>query len=99
MFARVPTGVGAARRDLRLSRQDLKGVLEGGARWAIERGFGSSGDLDYIEEGGVLAGADPTLVSDRAYDRGHTQLGTLGSGNHFAELQYVSEIYDAEVAA
>jgi tRNA-splicing ligase RtcB (3'-phosphate/5'-hydroxy nucleic acid ligase) len=99
MFARVPTGVGAARRDLRLSRQDLKGVLEGGARWAIQRGFGSSDDLNYIEEGGVLAGADPTLVSDRAYERGHAQLGTLGSGNHFAELQYVSEIYDAEVAA
>lgn len=99
MYARVPTGVGAARRDLRLSRQELKGVLESGARWAIDRGFGSTDDLDYIEEGGVLAGADPTLVSDRAYERGHSQLGTLGSGNHFAELQYVSEIYDEDVAA
>jgi tRNA-splicing ligase RtcB len=99
MYSRVPTGVGALRRDLRLSRQDLKAVLETGARWAVERGFGSPNDLDYIEEGGVLRGADPSLVSDRAYERGTSQLGTLGSGNHFAELQYVAEIYDEPVAA
>jgi tRNA-splicing ligase RtcB len=99
MYARVPTGVGALRRDLRLSRHDLARVLQGGAAWAIDRGFGSPADLDFIEERGVLAGADPALVSDRAYERGAAQLGTLGSGNHFAELQYVSEIYDHDVAA
>jgi tRNA-splicing ligase RtcB len=99
MYTRVPTGVGASRRDLRLSKPDLKGVLEGGAAWAIDRGFGTLDDLHYIEEGGVLQGADAALVSERAMERGQMQLGTLGSGNHFAELQYVSEIYDEEVAA
>ena len=98
MYARVPTGVGAHHRDLRLSRQELQGVLRDGARWAVGRGFGLSSDLDAIEEGGRLNGADPDLVSDRAYERGNSQLGTLGSGNHFAELQYVAEIYDHDVA-
>jgi tRNA-splicing ligase RtcB len=99
MYARVPTGVGAHRRDLRLSKSDLDGVLAKGARWAVERGYGAAGDLDHIEEGGLLAGADAALVSDRARERGQAQLGTLGSGNHFAELQYVAEIYDDAVAA
>jgi tRNA-splicing ligase RtcB (3'-phosphate/5'-hydroxy nucleic acid ligase) len=99
MFARVPTGVGAHRRDLHLSGQDLDGVLQRGAAWAIDRGFGAADDLAYIEEGGVLSGADPGLVSARARQRGQPQLGTLGSGNHFAELQYVSEIYDEPAAA
>ena len=98
MYARVPTGVGARRRDLQLSRDALHGVLEQGARWAVERGYGDPSDLDFIEENGQLAGADPALVSDRARERGHAQLGTLGSGNHFAELQYVAEIYDDVVA-
>jgi tRNA-splicing ligase RtcB (3'-phosphate/5'-hydroxy nucleic acid ligase) len=99
MYRNVPTGVGEGRRDLRLSRADLKGVLDQGAAWAVARGFGDRADLDHIEEGGRLPGADPDGVSDRARERGATQLGTLGSGNHFAELQYVSEIYDEEIAA
>jgi tRNA-splicing ligase RtcB len=99
MYSRVPTGVGAHRRDLRLSRADLDGVLQHGARWAVDRGYGTADDLDHIEEGGAIGGADPTLVSDRARERGQAQLGTLGSGNHFAELQYVAEIYDQSVAA
>ena len=98
MFHNVPTGVGANRRDLRLSRQELRDVLERGAAWAVDRGFGPRDDLECIEEGGCLPGADADLVSDRAYSRGQPQLGTLGSGNHFAELQYVAEIYDARVA-
>lgn len=98
MYARVPTGVGASRRDLRLSPAEVKGLLQRGAGWAVDRGFGSAADLDNIEEGGVLDGADPSLVSSRAFERGQTQIGTLGSGNHFAELQYVSEIYDERVA-
>jgi tRNA-splicing ligase RtcB len=99
MYARVPTGVGAHRRDLRLSADDLRGVLEGGARWAVERGFGHPGELECIEEGGCLPMAVADRVSDRALERGGSQLGTLGSGNHFAELQYVAEIYDEETAA
>ena len=98
MYRNVPTGVGEGRRDLKLSPRDLERVLEDGAGWAVAQGFGDAGDLDHIEEGGRLAGADADLVSDRARQRGATQLGTLGSGNHFAELQYVAEIYDEAVA-
>jgi tRNA-splicing ligase RtcB len=98
MFSHVPTGVGASRRDLRLGPAELKAVLAQGAAWAVGRGFGHGRDLDHIEEGGVLDGADADLVSARALERGGTQLGTLGSGNHFAEIQYVAEIYDEAVA-
>ncbi len=99
MYRNVPTGVGSHRRDLTLSAMALRRVLEHGARWAVQEGFGRREDLDVVEEGGCLPGADPDRVSDRACERGHTQLGTLGSGNHFAELQYVAEVYDARVAA
>ena len=99
MYRRVPTGVGAGRRDLKLAASELRGVLEGGAAWAVKRGFGRADDLERIEEGGRLPGADPDKVSARAAERGSDQLGTLGSGNHFAEVQYVSEIYDEQVAA
>ncbi len=98
MYRNVPTGVGAHRRDLRLSARDLRRVLERGAGWAVSQGFGDSGDLEMIEEHGCLGGADPDLVSGRAGERGASQLGTLGSGNHFAELQYVAEVYDERIA-
>ena len=99
MYHNVPTGVGARRRDLQLSSRDLRAVLERGAAWAVARGYGTEAELERVEERGCLAGADPDLLSARALERGRPQLGTLGSGNHFAELQYVSEIYDAPVAA
>src|SRR5262249_8415593 len=99
MFSRVPTGVGAHRSDLKLSHQDLRGVLEQGAAWAIRKGYGRENELERIEERGRMPGADPDLVSERAFERGRTQLGTLGSGNHFAEVQYVAEIYDEQAAA
>ena len=99
MYQNVPTGVGSNRRDLRLSRTDLRGVLEQGAAWPVKRGLGRREDLECVEEGGCLPGADADLVSDRAFERGQPQLGTLGSGNHFAELQYVAEIYDERVAS
>jgi tRNA-splicing ligase RtcB len=73
-------------------------VLEQGAGWAVRNGFGRDDELERIEERGRLPNANPDLVSERAFERGTTQLGTLGSGNHFAELQYVAEIYDEEVA-
>jgi tRNA-splicing ligase RtcB len=98
LFHSIPTGVGAARRDLRLTKKQLYRVLERGAAWAVAEGYGRPEDLDHLEEGGCLDGADPGEVTERAFDRGAAQLGTLGSGNHFAEIQYVSEIYDPEAA-
>ncbi len=98
MFRHVPTGVGASRKDLRLSASDLRNVLERGAEWAVSKGWGRKEDLERIEEGGRLPGARPDLVSERALERGRPQLGTLGSGNHFAEVQYVDEIYDEQTA-
>jgi tRNA-splicing ligase RtcB len=98
MYRHVPTGVGAARRDLRLDKRRLRRVLAEGAGWAVANGFGESSELERIEEHGCLSGADPENVSERSLQRGARQLGTLGSGNHFAELQYVAEIYDEQVA-
>ncbi len=98
LFANIPSGVGSHRKDLKLSRQDEKNVLKNGARWAVSQGYGTKEDLEHIEEKGCIPGADPELVSDRALERGKTQLGTLGSGNHFVEVGYVSEIYDDKIA-
>jgi tRNA-splicing ligase RtcB len=95
----IPSGVGSTRRDLTLGQKDLDGVLRQGAAWAVTRGLGRDRDLEHIEEGGCLSAADPALVSERARERGRTQLGTLGSGNHFVEIQYVAEVYDPAVAA
>jgi tRNA-splicing ligase RtcB len=99
MYRNVPTGVGSHRTDLRVTGKDLRAVLEKGAAWAVAKGLGRAEDLEALEERGCIAGADPDLVSDRAEERGQTQLGTLGSGNHFAELQYVAEIFDETIAA
>lgn len=98
LFRDIPTGVGAHHKNLTWGPDDLKGALEGGARWAVGRGFGLASDLDCIEAGGCLRGADPQSVSPRAKERGHDQLGTLGSGNHFVEVQEVVEIYDEAAA-
>lgn len=98
LYNNVPTGVGKGRTDLKLSKKELRQVLAKGARWAVEQGMGEPEDPETIEEGGALDGADPSLVSDRAYDRGRGQLGSLGSGNHFAEIQYVAEVYDEDAA-
>jgi tRNA-splicing ligase RtcB len=98
LFANVPTGVGAHRRDFKLSQSELRRVLTRGAGWAVSNGYGTETDLEYIEEGGCLKGANPEEVSPRAIERGRPQLGTLGSGNHFGEIQYVSEIYDENLA-
>jgi tRNA-splicing ligase RtcB len=97
LFRDVPTGVGAAGA-LVVSVDKLHPVAERGARWAVECGFGGESDLAHIEEHGCIAGADPAEVSHRAWQRGREQLGTLGSGNHFLEVGYVAEIYDAEAA-
>ena len=85
---------------LRFSRKELeKGALLKGAQWAVKAGYGEPGDLDRSESGGWLKGADPSLISDKAAERGAAQIGTLGSGNHFLEIQYVDRIFDEEAAA
>jgi tRNA-splicing ligase RtcB len=86
LAARVPAGVGS-RGFVRLSRSELAEVLRDGARWAVRRGYGTPRDLEYTEAGGCTAGADPKQVSEKAFERGHQQIGTLGSGNHYLEVQ------------
>ena len=98
LFRNVPAGVGSERRDLKVSLAEQRRVLERGAAWAVARGYGETEDLRHIEAGGMLPGADSELVSERAMERGRAQLGTLGSGNHFLEVQEVEEIFDAAVA-
>ena len=97
LFDTLPSGVGSSRSDLRLGSKQLQQVLRRGAQWAVSEGFGVPRDLECIEAGGQLAG-DPDRVSERAKKRGSNQLGTVGSGNHFVEVGYVSEIYDRDVA-
>ncbi|MBX3307439.1 MAG: RtcB family protein [Nitrospira sp.] len=99
LFRRVPAGVGAA-GFIRLNRGSFEGVMTRGARWCIEEGYGWHRDLAHIEEGGCIAGADPSNVSDHAVGRGINQLGTLGSGNHYLEVQVVSSnrVFDPETA-
>src|SRR5512142_2983008 len=99
LYRDIPTGVGASRAIPRLSGAELDDVLSQGARWAVRRGFAAaSDDAERCEEGGRLAGADPGAVSARARARGADQLGTLGSGNHFLEVDRVAEVYDADAA-
>ena len=98
LFEAVPSGMGRGRTDLRLNRGEVEEVLVEGAAPLVERGLGEGEDLGRIESGGRFPGADPGAVSPRAYERGLPQLGTLGSGNHFLEVQYVDEVYDREAA-
>ncbi len=98
LFVNIPSGVGSHRKDLKLSREEERRVLKKGARWAVEKGFGSSEDLDHIEEHGCIEGGDPDRVSERAMERGRAQLGTVGSGNHFVEVGYVAEVFDETIA-
>jgi tRNA-splicing ligase RtcB len=93
----VPTGVGRG-GDVRVTRDEMDKVLAGGARWAVKHGFGSEEDLSVTEENGGFTTADPSAVSPKAKERGNDQLGTLGSGNHFVEVQEITDIYDEEAA-
>ena len=92
---RIPAGVGS-RGKLVLSRGEMHDMLRGGAQWAVDQGYGGKADLDHIEEGGRVDGAEPKYVSDHAKDRQKDEVGTLGSGNHYLEIQRVSAVYDAE---
>ena len=93
----IPTGVGSKGK-LRLSAKEHKKVLLMGSQWVVEQGLGDGEDIEHTESQGCMEGADPGLISKKAYERGRAQLGTLGSGNHFTEIQYVDEIYDENIA-
>lgn len=92
----IPAGVG--RSNISVSTTELNKVLEQGAEWAVKNGYGNKDDLEFCEENGRMKTANASLVSDDAKKRGHDQLGTLGSGNHFLEVQYVDEIFNEEAA-
>ncbi len=98
LFAKIPAGVGSWGAIPGLSIEQLKQVAGEGAKWALRNGYATERDLEHTEEGGMLAGADPDRISERAYQRGAKQLGTLGSGNHFLEVSRIDEIYDSKLA-
>ena len=97
LFRDVPTGVGSSGA-LRVPKNELQDVARRGARWALERGMATEEDLEFSEENGCVAGATPANVSERAWERGLEQLGTLGSGNHFLEVGYVDQVFDEAAA-
>lgn len=97
LYGGVPAGVGST-GDIRVDLKEERAIMMRGASWAVERGFGWEEDLDHSEENGAIAGADPSKVSERAFQRGKKQPGTLGSGNHFVEVQVVDEIYREDIA-
>ena len=98
LFYTVPSGVGSEGK-IKLTPAKLDEVLVGGAEWAVSKGYGFPEDLEYIEEKGRMSGADPKCVSDKAKKRQYRQIGTLGSGNHYLEIQYVQTIYDSDIAS
>lgn len=97
VFRDVPCGTGGEGR-VRLNNSQMEEVLRHGAHWMVQNGYGEERDLEFAEEGGNLTAAEPRKVSDRAKERGQPQMATLGSGNHFLEIQYVEEIHDEEAA-
>jgi tRNA-splicing ligase RtcB len=98
LYRTIPSGVGEGGGARSVSPREMDEVMVKGAAWAVKAGYGRPEDLERLEEGGAMAGADPSAVSDRAKKRGGPQLGTLGSGNHFVEIQKVEEIFDEKVA-
>jgi tRNA-splicing ligase RtcB len=97
LFRQIPAGVGS-KGAITLDAVEMDAMLSGGAHWAVERGWGEARDLERIEEQGRAAGARPDCVSSRAKERQRREMGTLGSGNHYLEIQAVAELYDAAVA-
>src|SRR5207249_2117568 len=99
LYQAIPAGVGSEGAIPKLTQAEEKQMLARGAAWAVAREFGRTSDLEATEEGGCLREADPGAVSDTALERGRSQVGTLGSGNHFLEVQRVDEVYDVRAAA
>ena len=97
LYRAIPAGMGSTGA-IRLDAVEMDAMLKGGARWAVERGFGTAADLERIEEGGCMRGADPSQVSDQAKKRQRDEMGTLGSGNHYLEIQRVTDVYAPEIA-
>ena len=97
LYGAIPAGVGSTGR-LRLSNKEMDAMLQGGARWAVDRGYGVPEDLNYTEEQGCMKGARPEEVSHHAKQRQKDEMGTLGSGNHYLEVQQVAEIFAPDVA-
>lgn len=97
LYRVIPAGVGS-RGKLHLNHKEMIAMLTGGAQWAVDRGFGEAGDLERTEERGCMAGADPAQVSSKARERQCEEMGTLGSGNHYLEVQRVVEICNASIA-
>lgn len=97
LYRQIPAGVGST-GTVSLGRVELDDMLRGGARWAVERGFGLPEDLDRIEEHGCMAGAEPEQVSEQAKRRQRDEMGTLGSGNHYLEVQEVTNVFDERIA-
>jgi len=98
LFANVPSGLGSEGKE-KVSRKEMNELMVEGARWAVKHGFGTEEDLDVTEEGGCLKEAKPSKISEKAIKRGMPQAGTLGSGNHFLEVQVVKEIFDSHIAS
>ncbi len=96
LFSDIPSGVGS-KGDIKISAKEERELLVKGAKWAVEKGYGVPEDLECTEEYGAIEGADPAVVSERAYERGKAQSGTLGSGNHFLEVQVIDQLYDQEL--
>jgi len=97
LYRQIPAGVGSTGA-ISLTPAEMDAMLAGGARWAVSRGYGESADLERIEEHGCMAGAEPAQVSEQAKERQRDQMGTLGSGNHYLEIQHVAKVFDPETA-
>ncbi|WP_455234367.1 RtcB family protein, partial [Thiogranum longum] len=97
LFAAIPAGMGSTGA-IHLGNREMDDMLAGGAKWAVAQGYGHSDDLEFVEEHGCMAGAQPQEVSQRAKHRQRNEMGTLGSGNHYLEIQEVIEIYDRDTA-
>ena len=97
LYRAVPAGLGSTGR-LHLGPEEMEAMLRGGARWAVGRGYGTPADLERIEEHGGMAGAEPGEVSEQAKRRQRDEVGTLGSGNHYLEVQHVAEVFDTATA-
>ncbi len=97
LFNTIPSGLGSTGIE-KFSKKEMRSILRRGVYWAIENGFGYEKDFEVIEENGMMKDADPSLVSSEAMKRGSTELGTLGAGNHFLEIDYIDKIFNNEIA-